>query len=209
MSCKFSFLPNKRGTISLGIPEGMRFPLLFTIFFAILGIAIKSIYVNHLVLYDFFIKDYIIWIKSFGSFWGITQLEQLEIIIVPILKSWYYLFYSLGLLMLMWSILSWVINFQINIKKNTEMPVQRQEARDSKQVPDLKSLIEEQKEADNAKMDFILEKGRLALASGKVSKATEIYNDLRKMYKPGRDNDKIYYKKINSFYSQLIGMNKK
>lgn len=108
---------DKRGLFKIYIPYGMRGPLIFTLFFALIGIAIKSISAGHLIFLDFFIGDYLEWFKSFGGFIERIETSSMEDFLFTLLKNWYYFFYTGGLISLIWELLSWLIHLEWSFSK--------------------------------------------------------------------------------------------
>ncbi len=97
-----------------GINRKLRFPLIWTIFFAIIGIFIQSIQTNKFIFFKFFISNYVSWFKSFGSFVNPTVYNSPRELLNKLLSHWYYFFYTGGLLSLLWSSLSVLLNREDN-----------------------------------------------------------------------------------------------
>jgi len=105
-------LPRKT-ILRLGIPYGLRFSIIWTLFFIIIGVVIQSIQANSFVFKDFFISNYVNWFKSFGSFVNFQEYASVMDLFKSIMIKWYYFFYTGGLIALIWGLLDWIINSEI------------------------------------------------------------------------------------------------
>jgi len=103
----------KETVLRLEIPSALRFSIIWTLFFIILGIIIQSIQANSFVFKDFFISNYVVWFKSFGSFVNFQEYVSSMAFFKSIVISWYYFFYTGGLISLLWGLLDWIINSEI------------------------------------------------------------------------------------------------
>ena len=99
------------------IPKKLRFPLIWTIFFIIIGITIQSIKSSDFVFFSFFGSNYIEWFRSLGHFTDITYYESYEIFVKNLASGWYYFFYTGGLLSLIWAFIYWIVHKEIGIKQ--------------------------------------------------------------------------------------------
>ena len=103
--------------IKFKIHQKLRFPLIWVIFFAIIGIVIQSIKSGNFIFFKFFFQNYINWFKSFGSFVDPTAYSSLKQLFYSIMSHWYYFFYTAGLISLIWNILSILMNSELNLKQ--------------------------------------------------------------------------------------------
>jgi hypothetical protein len=150
----------KETVLRLGIPRGLRFSIIWTLFFIIIGIVIQSIQTSSFVFKDFFISNYVSWFKSFGNFVNFQEYASTIAFFKSIFGGWYYFFYTGGLIALLWGLLEWIINFQIMFtrKKNivTRMEgkpsrVNYVEEKKKKSLPDMTDLKLEQEILDKKK----------------------------------------------------------
>jgi len=103
----------KETVLRLGIPFALRFSIIWTLFFIILGVAIQSIQASSFVFRDFFISNYATWFKSFGSFVNVIGFDSGLDFFKQMIGHRYYFFYTGGLIALIWGILDWLINSEI------------------------------------------------------------------------------------------------
>jgi hypothetical protein len=137
---------NKRGEFKIGIPYELRVPLIFTLFFALIGIVIKSISAGELVFIDFFIKDYAAWFRSFGGFVERIETKGAEEFFFALLKNWYYFLYTGWLLSLIWGVLNWLMNFEWTVKKpqSYEGFGSPKDFQPKKRIPNMEDLLKKQ-----------------------------------------------------------------
>lgn len=105
---------------SFSIPHQLRFPIIWTIFFILIGITLQSISNGYLTLFEFFGKNFIAWMKSLGNFTNLTTYQSQEVLLKTIFSKWYYFFYTGGLLSLIWGFFSWLINKEISLSSKEE-----------------------------------------------------------------------------------------
>jgi len=91
--------------------------------FVIIGIIIQSLREGRFVFIDFFWANYKAWLSSFGNLTQFTQYASYNDVLKQILADWYYLFYSGGLISLVWGLLSFI--FKSFNKKRIEAKRQR------------------------------------------------------------------------------------
>ncbi len=141
-------MKSKRGSIRIYIPEEVRNPLIFTIFFAIIGIIIQSILAGKFIFLSFFSTNYVTWFKSFGGFVERIQTPGSKEFFFSLLKSWYYFFYTGGLLALIWGILNWIINFEWKFGKSNKHRYQyydpSREFETKKSIPKIEDVLDRQ-----------------------------------------------------------------
>lgn len=181
------------------IPRELRFGIIWTLFFTIVGIAIQSFQANILILADFFSKNYIDWIKIFTNSAELSQqlFWQDQTLLQVLLERWYYLFYTGGLLALIWGILHWLINLEISFKnrnkaENTQITL----------VPS--SPVQENRLPAKAEIEKALEAGAYMLSQGNLQAAKDIYGKIKSQYNPNEDKDGKIYRRILDFYSEIV-----
>jgi len=188
--------PPKKQIFRLQIPYTLRFALVWTIFFAIIGIAIQFYQtVNPVfkeVIKDFFTINYNDWFRSFGSFANPVEYES-RTEIFYVIKQWYYFFYTGGLIALLWGILSWLINLEIVFKRKSKYEKLKEEA--AKQKEQL---------AHNLRINELLVEGRKMLAESNIQEAKASYNEIRQIYEPGHDKDGKLKQEVLSFYNEIL-----
>ncbi len=222
----------KRQWFRLQIPYSLRFGIIWTLFFVIIGIVIQSIQANAFVLVEFFGSNYISWFKSFGTFTDITIYPGVIDVVYALLRHWYYFFVTGGYLSLLWGIISLIIHWEVVFKAPEKKP-QEINPKPIESKPIIKEKIVEKivekpvsKPAEQPKpapqpsliptpiiparalgqKDIIewLEEGYLFLADGNVKKAELIYNHVKRAYDPMRDPGQVAYKRILDFYDQIL-----
>ncbi len=114
----------KRNEPGFGFYHRLRTPLLWTLFFAILGIIQKSIIEGRFVFLEFFSKYYIAWFNSFGNFSDIYFISSVMDIVDIIIKDWYYFFMTGGIISLIWAILYVIINHRFQSRHDEFKPGQ-------------------------------------------------------------------------------------
>jgi len=100
----------KRKRSEFSIPSKMKLPIVWTIFFAVIGIIQQSLIVGSPVFLQFFTTGYFEWFSLFGSFAKIYS-SGVQQVIITFLRTWYYFFFTGGLVALIWSII-YVIVFR-------------------------------------------------------------------------------------------------
>ena len=93
--------------------RGFRFPLIWTFFFAVVGIIVQSIKDKSLVFIDFFGKNYLAWFDSFGDFSSAYQVSGADEILRMIGMSWYYFLFTGGLVSLIWEFVYWIAHTEM------------------------------------------------------------------------------------------------
>jgi len=190
--------PPRKQITRLQIPFLLRFALIWTAVFGILGIIIQSISGRQFVFVDFFISNYGEWFRGFGSFIQATEYESGMAIFKSIMAGWYYFFYTGGLISLIWGIVSWIVHAEIVIKRKDKpsvIPV------NTKLIPiSQQEVIREQKE----KLEDWLEEGLRLLAEGNLEEAELIYKSIRTEYNPEQDLERRNYRRILDFYIEIM-----
>ena len=196
------------------IPTELRFALIWTIFFSIIGITLQyyesKIFIFPDSIYSFFTTTFAEWVRSFGSFSALNFYESDLGLFYPILGKWYYFFYFGGLLALVWGLLSWIIHAEIAITHKSKKSVNY-----SPQTPNLNqppTLRQEEKiipapkvsVKTDQKTEDLLQKAVFLLSQGKLIESEQVYSEIRKEYKPFLDPSKELYHRIKSFYDALI-----
>ena len=186
----------RKQVVRIQIPYTFRFSLIWTIFFAIIGIVIQAISADFFVFGDslkaFFITNFADWFRSFGNFSDTTLYPTAMDFLSSLLRQWYYFCYTGGLIALVWSILSWIMHGEIVIKKK-EKPVQAR----------LYAPAEEAKPESMKEVEALLLKGENLVLLGKKEEAKSIYEEIKKKYNPDEDEGRKFYRKILDFYSEI------
>ena len=108
----------KRRRFKFSFPHVLRLPLIWSLFFAIVGIIQQSIIEKKVIIFEFFTTKYIDWFSSFGNFASTYQISGMSEVFRMILGSWYYFFFTGGLLSLLWAIIHIVISAEFGTKKD-------------------------------------------------------------------------------------------
>jgi hypothetical protein len=182
---------------SMKFPDVLKFALVWTLVFSLLGIAIQSIKSSTLVLLRFFLQNYIGWFGSIADFANSSSQNWGEFILL-LLSQWYYFFLTGGLLALLWGIIKWLFSFRINAGTTPITPTEK-----TKEIQVSKEKIV-QKEIEEW-----LSEGLLLLAEGNLSEAELIYESIKKEYDASKDKARELYNRILDFYRILIGERKK
>jgi len=209
---KFIEAPKKQ-FMRLQIAYSLRFGLIWTLFFAIVGVVIQSVQAGGFRFLEFFGSNWIAWFRSFGSFSDPTVYPTAMDLIRSIVGKWYYFFYTGGLLALLWGFISWIIHAELIFRKR-DKPIQQ------KPLPEMKPVekIEKKEELAPAPMPVFsmppeikkqameewLEEGYLLLAQGKTKECKMIYNQLRRAYNPEEDSNKMMYRRFLDFYYEIL-----
>jgi hypothetical protein len=103
---------------SFSIHEKLRMPLVWVLFFSIIGIVQKSIALGRFVFTEFFGRYYIDWFSSFSNFsenYAISSATELLFIII---RDWYYFFLTGGLISLVWAVIYLLIHIKVEKKRD-------------------------------------------------------------------------------------------
>lgn len=223
----------KKQFFRLQVPYSLRFAIVWTLFFIIIGIIIQSIKANIFIFKDFFIENYFQWFRDFGAFTDIVIYPDVNSIIVAILEKWYYFFYTGGLLSLIWGILSWIIHFEMVVKKRptisrklqqqsllAQKPQPQQEPEPQQNTPEFikPSFIPQEIQSISllqapmipsssliqTKIIEWLEAGLLLLSEGNIEEAELVYEQIAREYDVNQDIDQHIYKRILDFYYEIF-----
>lgn len=115
----------KKQLFRIQIPSALRFAVIWTIFFAVIGIAIQSIRYDYFVFGEFFTSNFAEWFRSFGTFTDAIIFPTGMDIVYALLRDWYYFFYTGGLISLLWGIVSLIIHGEIVFKRPETKPKPR------------------------------------------------------------------------------------
>jgi len=115
-------IQNKKKKINFTIPQKLRFPISWTLFFVVVGIAQQSIISKSFVFKDFFYRNYIDWFASFGNFTEVYIVADNQNFLLMLLSHWYYFFFTGGLLSIIWAIIYLLIHMQIKVKREDYPP---------------------------------------------------------------------------------------
>ena len=168
------------------IPKQLRFPLIWTIFFAILGIIIQSLEANTFVFSAFFSDNYIIWLKSFGDFINPTIYSNFQAVLFSILKTWYYFFFTGGLISIIWGLIAWFVNLSFSPRQQK-----------TQNVINKTKMIEE-----------LLKEGHEALYLKDLDRARQIYKQISREYNSSDDTNQFLREKIMEFYWIIVNDSK-
>ena len=199
---KFIEAPKKQ-FMRLQIAYSLRFGLIWTLFFAIVGIVIQSVQAGRFVFFEFFGSNWIGWFRSFGSFTDPTIYATAMDLVRSIAGKWYYFFYTGGLLALLWGLISWIIHSEVIFKKK-EKPVQEEKKPEKKEEPVAMPVFATSPEVKREAMEDWLNEGYLLLAQGKIREPEMIYNQLRRAYNPDEDVNHVMYKRLLDFYQEIM-----
>ncbi|MEK6850643.1 MAG: hypothetical protein AABX85_03660 [Nanoarchaeota archaeon] len=108
----------KRRKFRFSFPHMLRLPLIWTLFFVIVGLIQQSIIEKKVIIFEFFTTKYIDWFASFGNFATGYQVSGIPEVFRMIISGWYYFFFTGGLLSLLWAIIHIVINAEFGTKKD-------------------------------------------------------------------------------------------
>jgi hypothetical protein len=111
-------IEKKRNRFHIYIPHEFRFPFAWTIFFAIVGIALQSIKEKSFVFVDFFGKKYIAWFATFGDFSSTYQVSGMNEVIKLIASGWYYFFFTGGIIALLWALIYWAMHIELKSRRD-------------------------------------------------------------------------------------------
>jgi len=209
------FKPEKKVLARFGIPMYLKFSLAWTLLFAFLGIAVQLI-TRELTLsnfYNFFGSNYLDWFRSFGSFTNPQLYSSMEDLLIAIVSKWYYFFFTGGLISLIWAVLSWIINFELEVTKkvrDTEAEKQIRLAKESEEEEKMRKIQEQEawagvmRDAEKIKeLEMLLMKGENFVKLKNLKEARETYLEIRAKYEPSLDKDKKLFQRILKFYNSL------
>lgn len=193
----------KKQLFRLQIPYALRFALIWTLFFIIIGVAIQSFRAETLSSRAFFVSNYGDWFRAFGTFTNTVQYGSPGDFLARLFSDWYYFFYTGGLIALIWGFISWAINSEIIFKKiQKPAPLVSQINAPKKQEPE-KELEPAHFQEHKEKIEEWLEEGLRLLADKNIEEAELIYKSLRQEYDPYKDPYQTFYKRIMDFYAEL------
>lgn len=178
-------------------PQQWRFPLIWILFFSIMGIIIQSFQAHGFVFTDFFGINYIDWFRSFGSFVDPTAYATPQDLLYSIMAEWYYFFYTGGLVALIWEILAWIIHSEVRLTGKRKKP--KIQPKEQKIIP----KPAQQKKQSVHRINALLFQGKKLLLEGKKSDAINIYEEIQGLYDPKQDLDKKQYNAILEFYNKI------
>ncbi len=189
----------------LQIPYVLRFSIIWTLFFVIVGVLIQYLSLpNQIfseVLVAFFTTNYVAWFASFGNFTNVTLYPAAMDFVYSLIGHWYYFFYTGGLISLIWGFLSWLIHFEFVFKKS-DKPIEKEIA------PVVIEKVVEQPvfiyKGQRYELEEWIDQGLKFLSERNLSEAELIYNQARRAYNPQRDPDQKVYKRILDFYSEIM-----
>src|SRR3989338_5696043 len=118
----YSELERKKNKFSFSFPYRLRFPIAWTLFFAVVGIVIQSLVEKRFVFIEFFSSNYLAWFHSFGDFSSTYKASGIEELIIMILKQPYFFFFNGGLLSIIWEIIYILTHVELKVKRNEFNP---------------------------------------------------------------------------------------
>lgn len=118
---KYESLEREKTKVKFSIPKKIRYPLVFTLFFTMIGIMVQSIQAEKLIFISFFTTSYFDWFTSFGSFVSTYETSAKDFLL-RIVERWYYFFYTGGLLSMLWAILYTIIHTEVAVEKK-DLPI--------------------------------------------------------------------------------------
>mgnify|MGYP001567902505 FL=1 len=189
------------------IPYSLRFAIIWTLFFSVVGLIIQIIqtpgFSFGVSFSNFFGNNFIAWFKSFGSFVNINEYNSGMQVFTSIMSQWYYFFYTGGLIVLLWGLISWIINIEIVFKKRKTSP-QKQEIQ--QYTPPIQQQAQQPKESeeDTDRISNWLEEGDILLDMGNIRGAELIYEKLQAHYDSRYDSERNEYKRILDFYYKIM-----
>lgn len=115
-------IQRKKNKFNFSIPYRLRFPLAWTLFFAIVGITQQSIVGKAFVFVDFFWKNYIDWFASFGNFASTYKVSSSQEFLLMLLGHWYYFFFTGGLISIIWALIYILTHIELKAKRDDFAP---------------------------------------------------------------------------------------
>lgn len=198
------YRPEKKKLLSFGLPYQFRWPLLWTLFFAILGLVIQI--VNKQVvwpnLWDFFGKNFIDFFRIFGNFTNAVTYPTEMDVIRALVGNWYYFFYTGGLISLIWTTLSSIINFELDVTKKIKY-------KDSPSKEELQKMEEAQAKSKQEteirkKLEMLIMRCENFVNIGNKEEARKTYEEIKLIYTPDLDEEKKYFTKILAVYNKIV-----
>jgi len=190
--------PPRKQSFRIQVPFTLRFGLIWTIVFAIIGIAIQSIQSSTFVFINFFFSNYFDWFRSFGSFVQTTQYDSAMEVFKIIMSQWYYFFYTGGLISLIWGFVSWLIHLEVVVHNKKAIPAPIFSSK-------MTSIAEQESIQEHSeKIEEWLEEGLRILSEGNLEEAEMIYTSIKKEYNPFKDPARHNYRRILDFYMEIV-----
>jgi len=195
----------KKEILRIQIPYILRFAIIWTLFFVIIGMGIQYYQADNPIITEisagFFASEYANWFKSFGTFTNVTLYSTPLDFVLSLLSHWYYFFYTGGLIALIWGLLSWLINFELVFKKRQKLiPIQ------SQPIIEVKQVIRQPKEKispTQKKIKALLDMGHFFLEKKDLVNAKKIYQQINQEYNFSKDISLATYKEILDFYTEI------
>lgn len=110
-------IKKKRETRIFYIPDKLKFPIAWSIFFAVLGIIQQSLVAKKFIFLDFFAGNYVSWFASFGNFTYVYANSGIRQVVLDIIGSWYYFFFTGGLISIIWAILYLIVHSEVKVPR--------------------------------------------------------------------------------------------
>jgi len=174
-------------------------PLVWVLFFTIIGIVLQSLEAKSLIFLDFFSKNYIAWFNLFGNFVSQIQSASWQDFFSNLIYYWYYFFFTGGILSLLWltltSFFSLIFRKRDSNKSNINI----------EKLPELEKSIEPIYSPKDKKdsLNEWLDEGLRMLAEKNTEEAEMIYENIRRAYNPQEDLNQEFYVRIKEFYEVL------
>lgn len=197
------FIDTSKQAFRIQVPWNLRFSLIWTLFFAIVGIFIQfSKNLEGFTWYNFFTSKYLEWFVNFGHFTNPIVYPDMQAVFFSILGSWYYFFYTGGLLALIWGILSWLIHAEFSVRKTNSQELPKETRASEIKIENSKQLFFHK--IDKQEIQEWLDEAWVLISEGKVKEAEAIYNQIRRYYSPEKDSNKKLYSSIIDLYRALV-----
>ncbi len=206
--------PTQKQALRIQVPYSLRFAIIWTVFFSIVGIVVQIIQSRNPTfsvssILNFFGSEFITWLKSFGSFANTTEYNSGMQLFSALMSQWYYFLYTGGLLALLWGIISWIINIEVVLRKRRKSPptpiiLQEIVQQPSQQSQESAPLTKIQIQMHQQDINDWLEEGLFLLSEGRIREAASIYEQVKRYYDPVKDIDQRLYKRILDFYYEIM-----
>ena len=208
-------MEKEENTLQIAKPKkssGLKFSLIWTLVFMIIGILLQSFENQGFIFGNFFTSNYLQWFKSFGNFADLKALN-----------SWYYFFFSGGLISLVIAILKRIISrrhqdkfvlAEAEVKPLAPSVIQyepqTQVAKDASIQSPVENLekIKRIESVTQTKIEEWLEMGLLMLSEGNLEGAELVYEQISRAYDIDKDVSHETYKRILDFYYEIRGKQK-
>jgi hypothetical protein len=177
-----------------GLSKQIQTPLIWTLFFTIVGLVIKGFESKSFsfpqTIIDFFTVNYISWFASFGNLTTPNFYASEQDLIFALLNNWYYFFITGGILALLWGILSWIIHLEINVETP---PKEEKISQDKLRQAQMR-----------ARINNLVAEGMKALTENNQKQAESIYLQAKQEYKKELDPLRESYNSLVNLYQEIL-----